>query len=171
MKLELKKIEYSPFASEETHCYQADLWVDGKKWAVVGNDGHGGPDHLTLCDRGGDVIAEMRKVNAWLCDSERGVAYAKECAEAYGEGMAYDLEAWCSEQMNMWLTVWDMRRVMKKKLLWVGEDGAVYQCGLRSGRAVTKEIRETMRQRDPAKKWLMTPEEAAVAMLAAEGGA
>ena len=42
MKLELKKIKYSEHASQETHNFVADLYVDGKPFAVVCNDGIGG---------------------------------------------------------------------------------------------------------------------------------
>ena len=44
MKIELKKIQYSEFASQETACFQADLYVDGKPFAIVSNDGIGGCD-------------------------------------------------------------------------------------------------------------------------------
>ena len=44
MKIELKAIQYSAFASEETSCYQANLYVDGKKIGTVSNAGHGGCD-------------------------------------------------------------------------------------------------------------------------------
>ena len=44
MKLEMKNIKHSEWASEETHCYQASLYVDGKPFAIVSNDGQGGSD-------------------------------------------------------------------------------------------------------------------------------
>ena len=43
-KIELKNIKYAAFASEETHCYEATLYVNGKRFAHVSNDGHGGCD-------------------------------------------------------------------------------------------------------------------------------
>ena len=46
MKIELKNIKYAAFASEETSCYEATLWVDGKKIGTVSNDGHGGCDNF-----------------------------------------------------------------------------------------------------------------------------
>lgn len=46
MKLELKSIKHSAFASEETHCFQANLYVDGKVLADVSNNGRGGPDRV-----------------------------------------------------------------------------------------------------------------------------
>ena len=45
-QLLLKAIKYSEWASQETACYQAKLYVDGKSFAYVSNEGHGGPDRV-----------------------------------------------------------------------------------------------------------------------------
>jgi hypothetical protein len=42
MKLELKSVKFYESMSEETNCFQADLFVNGKKVAYVKNDGQGG---------------------------------------------------------------------------------------------------------------------------------
>ena len=42
MKIELKKISFNEIMSEETNCFVADLYVDGKKIGYCKNDGHGG---------------------------------------------------------------------------------------------------------------------------------
>lgn len=42
--LELKNVKYRQCRSQETPCYEATLYVDGKRFAYVGNDGRGGPD-------------------------------------------------------------------------------------------------------------------------------
>jgi hypothetical protein len=49
MKLELKNIKYFASGSQETPCYTATVYVDGKKAIYVDNDGHGGCDR-TSCD-------------------------------------------------------------------------------------------------------------------------
>lgn len=41
MKLSLRKVKYYAELSEETQCYTAELYLDGKKVATVKNDGHG----------------------------------------------------------------------------------------------------------------------------------
>ncbi len=46
MKFELRKIEYSARLSEETHCYSAQLWIDGKHAFDVSNHGHGAADDV-----------------------------------------------------------------------------------------------------------------------------
>lgn len=44
-KFELRRITHNARLSEETSAYAADLYVDGKLFAHVSNDGHGGCDH------------------------------------------------------------------------------------------------------------------------------
>ena len=46
--IELRGIKRTAWASEETHCYQATLYVDGEKWGTVSNQGHGGCDVVEL---------------------------------------------------------------------------------------------------------------------------
>lgn len=40
--IELRKVKISEWASRETTCFEAEVWVNGKKLGWVGNDGHGG---------------------------------------------------------------------------------------------------------------------------------
>lgn len=42
MKLELKNIKFYESMSEETNCFEADLFINGKKIAYVKNTGQGG---------------------------------------------------------------------------------------------------------------------------------
>ncbi len=43
-KIELRKIKTCEFMSEETQCYNAEIWVDGVHCANAENEGHGGGD-------------------------------------------------------------------------------------------------------------------------------
>lgn len=43
----LRAVKVNQALSEETLCFSATLYVDGKKAATVGNRGHGGPDEWT----------------------------------------------------------------------------------------------------------------------------
>ena len=42
MKIELKKISFNERMSEETNCFVADLYINGKNVGECRNDGHGG---------------------------------------------------------------------------------------------------------------------------------
>ena len=43
-KLEVKNISYYARGSEETPCYNATVYINGKKAIEISNDGHGGCD-------------------------------------------------------------------------------------------------------------------------------
>lgn len=45
MKIEVKNVKEAKFASEETMCFEAMVYVDGKKVGRVSNQGHGGPNY------------------------------------------------------------------------------------------------------------------------------
>ena len=61
MNITLKNFKYSDFASQETHCYEATLYADGKKFATAQNDGHGGCDNYHATD-----VALYNKVMAHM---------------------------------------------------------------------------------------------------------
>ncbi len=43
MEIALKNISYSERLSEETNCFSATIYIDGKKAGEASNHGHGGP--------------------------------------------------------------------------------------------------------------------------------
>jgi len=113
MKLELKNIKHTSWASEETHCYQASLYVDGKPVAIVSNDGHGG------CDRDyphpkfkGDYRAQMRDVSRYFSGLRRTAV-----TEWSPEGMEQCLEFWCCDQVNDWLSARELKKKLKAGFL------------------------------------------------------
>ena len=46
IEFELRKIKYFDAMSEETPCFTAEIWENGKKVADVKNDGQGGPNQV-----------------------------------------------------------------------------------------------------------------------------
>lgn len=42
----LKNLKYAEFASEETACFEATVYVDGKRFCTASNQGHGGPNEF-----------------------------------------------------------------------------------------------------------------------------
>ena len=71
MKLELKNIKHANWASQETACYDATLYIDGQPFAIVSNDGRGGADYV---DR------DPRFKGNWSETLEEAEQY---CREAY----------------------------------------------------------------------------------------
>ena len=113
MKLQLKAIKHTEWASEETHCYQASLYIDGKPVAIVSNDGHGG------CDRDydhpkfkGDYRATMKAVHEYF----KSLPNTDAC-NLFPDGMAQQLEYWCADQVNEFLSSRELKRKFKSHVL------------------------------------------------------
>lgn len=114
MKLQLKNIKHTEWASEETNCYQASLYLDDKPLAIVDNEGRGG------CDRQNqhpsfkrenfrkDFFDVMRDVDAYFLSLPR-----KKCDDLDFE-FDMDLEFWCGEQVTRWLYAKELKRHLKK---------------------------------------------------------
>jgi len=113
MKLELKNIKHTAWASEETHCYQASLYVDGKPVAIVSNDGHGGADRDYPHPKfKGDYRAQMRDVSRYFSGLRRTAV-----TEWSPEGMEQCLEFWCCDQVNDWLSARELKSKLRKEFL------------------------------------------------------
>ena len=113
MKLELKNIKHTSWASEETHCYQASLYVDGKPVAIVSNDGHGGADRDYPHPKfKGDYRAQMRDVSRYFSGLRRTAV-----TEWSPEGMEQCLEFWCADQVNDWLSARELKSKLRKEFL------------------------------------------------------
>ena len=98
MKLELKNITYYKQGSEETPCYNADVFVDGKKMFHASNDGHGGSD-MTY-GHGDYSWKDIEKVDSWIKDN-----FPKGSFESGGKThyYDYDLESWCHDRLYEFL--------------------------------------------------------------------
>ena len=110
MKLEMKSIKHSAFASHETYCYEGYVYIDGKKAIYVSNDGHGG------CDRDyshnkfkGDYRATMKKVDEYF----KSLPNTDPC-EYFPEGLEQTFERWCHDQVCTYLYRKDLKKALKK---------------------------------------------------------
>ena len=107
MKITLKNILHSQFASHETLCFEASIYVDGKRRGTVENDGRGG------CN------------NEWWDDREFGksvyehIKTLPEVTLPWDETktMPQSLDIIIDELMNDWLASKEVKRQMRKGLL------------------------------------------------------
>jgi hypothetical protein len=116
-RIELRDIKHTAWASEETHCYQATLYVDGEKWGIVANQGHGGCD--SFYGEGGRTRKDTEALNALI--GETFPAYT--CGDTCGDStLTQDLEMVCADLVNQWLRDKDFARAMKTKVLFTKPD-------------------------------------------------
>jgi hypothetical protein len=100
----LKNIKTNAVLSEETHCYSADLWFEGKKIGVVSNAGHGGCDDFHGSQEDWKAADDWCKTNlpTWDCN---------------GEQVPTDLEMHCSELVNTHLMRKELSKILGKRIL------------------------------------------------------
>ena len=109
MKIELKNIKHSEFASHETFCYEAILYVEGKPFAQVSNDGQGGSDRLYQDDR-------FKDLDAW---SKCHALLKMHCADKFrwtmGDGwIEGSIETACHELVSDHLIRKDLNKALKE---------------------------------------------------------
>ena len=112
MNLEMKAIKFSDWASEETYCYQANVYLDGKPFAMVSNDGHGGCDREYSHNKfKGDYRATMKKVDEYFKSlPNTDVGKFKNVPE----GFEQTFERWCHDQVCTYLYRKDLKKALKK---------------------------------------------------------
>ena len=115
-KIELKNLKHSDFASQETYCFEASVYIDGKKAGTVSNQGCGGchsyhPNTLYPL-----LKAEADKLppHEWRLNEEVLTIQP-------------DADTIISELVTEALTAKDLKSGMRRRILFVGDDGSVYE--------------------------------------------
>jgi len=116
MKIELKNIKYSETFSEETNCYEASIYINGKREGVVDNDGRGGSD----------------TVHPWQLAHEID-AYAKtlppiEWTDSAGEKhfLPQTHETIFGDLITDWLIEKDLKRFLNTRVIYL-RDGKLFE--------------------------------------------
>ena len=121
--IELKNIKHTAWASEETHCYQATLYVDGVKWGIVSNAGHGGCDNFYGENKSYNDIKEL---NSRIAETYEPYTFGDGNDEvmlgAVPRSINQDLDMVCGDLVNQWLRDKDFNRAMKAKVLFTKPD-------------------------------------------------
>ena len=116
--LEVKNITHYARGSEETPCYNATVYINGKKAIEVSNDGHGG------CDRQHTYPQFMEK---W--DGENVLRTLNEyCVKTFGSEkyewgeVDIDLENYCHNELYKHLDTKALKKELKKNYVCVEKD-------------------------------------------------
>jgi len=115
----------------ETLCFTANLWVDGKVFAEVSNQGHGGCTDVHMhCKSEFGKAGKRTSFYRVLKEVEahcNAMPNLEPCA-LFGEGLPMDLELWCNMEVEAFLARRDMKRKLKSHVLFQieGQDG-IYQ--------------------------------------------
>jgi hypothetical protein len=104
MKIELKNVKYSEFASHETHCYEASIYIDGKKAGTAHNNGYGACTNIFP----NTLHNTLQEYAETLPQSEYKGHFFSQTAD----GLIDDL-------LTTWLYARDLKRAMQKRILFV----------------------------------------------------
>ena len=105
MKVELKSVKVMESLSEETTCFSANIYIDGKKVGTAENRGQGGPTDYHINDP--KVLAEFQAYGKSLPDKEVSLGGGQSFI------MKMDAEAVIDELVHDYLVKKDEARITK----------------------------------------------------------
>lgn len=108
MKIELKNVKYSDFASHETHCFEASVYIDGKRAGIVSNDGQGGSNNYDS-----RALVEALKEHAKTLPKVR----------YEGHEFEQDADTLIGNLLMDHLYAKDLKRALSTRVLFVNKDG------------------------------------------------
>ena len=112
-KIEMKNISYYARGSEETPCYNATVYINGKKAVEVSNDGHGGSDRQHTYP---ESDFRLQDINKW-CVEKFGQSTWEYNGQTYSTDL--DLEHYCHDELYKWLDTKTLKKDLKKQWLFV----------------------------------------------------
>lgn len=115
-KIQLKNLKHSDFASQETYCFEASVYIDGKKAGTVSNQGCGGCHSYHPNSLYQSLKAEADKLPPieWRLNEEVLTIQP-------------DPDTLISELVTEALQAKDLKSSMKKRILFVGEGGEIFE--------------------------------------------
>lgn len=112
MQITLKNVKYSEFASQETYCFEATIYLDGKKAGQVRNDGQGGCNFYYP-----HSIEEAINAHAVTLPP----------VASGGITLNHDADWLIMDLMAEWLITRDLKRALSKKVLFTNSGGAIME--------------------------------------------
>jgi hypothetical protein len=115
-KIQIKNIKHSEFSSHETHCFEATVYINGKRSFIASNQGQGGCNNYHGLKANDSVYDQVKKINAEL---------GKEKIDCYGSTISNDLDIVIGDLLNDYLVEKDAKKLVKK-VCYIGNDGNIY---------------------------------------------
>ena len=107
-KLELKNIKYFASMHEETPCYRADIFINGKKAIHVSNNGCGGCDNQYVYPSFGLTQNGLKEFEQYL-------------AKLQGDDFE-PIDSWCHDRLYEYLDQKKIKRDMKTKFICINKN-------------------------------------------------
>jgi len=143
MKIELRNFKHAAFASEETLCFSATLFVNDMKTANVNNDGRGGCTHIYAINQ--PLLKETEAYCKTLPDVPSGFID--------GKPLKMDLEFFLDIMAAEKVTEKELKSKMRTKIVVQKPDGEIYYASIR-GAKLTDEMVQKYQDLNPTYKVL-----------------
>lgn len=146
----LKNVKYAEFMSQETSCFKATVYVDGKRFCAVENDGSGGPDHFTpitgpynaFYAEGGPYKALEARIEATVPSEEK-----------WGRMYQPSFECLVADALDRYLREKDVKAALRTKALYV-KDGHLMGVSWKGVRKIGEKHLEAARRDRPGVTFL-----------------
>ena len=123
----MKNISYYARGSEETPCYNATVYVNGKKAVEVSNDGHGGSDRQFVYPQFMEEWdSDMRNFLQTLdqyCVKKFGQSSWEYSGQTYSTDI--DLEHYCHDELYKHLDTKLLKKNMKKNIMFFRDENDI----------------------------------------------
>lgn len=119
MQITLKNVKHVEWNSQETNCFTATVYVDGKRAFLVSNEGHGGcDDHQPLK---GQSREEFREILG------KAKAFAEKHTFTLGSTtLNHNLDTWIGDLFEEHLAAKQLKNLLKSKLIYrKADDGSI----------------------------------------------
>tara|TARA_R110000851_G_C12654094_1_gene520551 strand:- start:3 stop:518 length:516 start_codon:yes stop_codon:yes gene_type:complete len=115
--LEVKNISHYARGSEETPCFNATVYINGKRAVEVSNNGHGGMDRQDVWHENG---FNLKEINEWCVKTfgKKSFTYQSDSKE---KECFYDmdLEHVCHDALYNWLDAKTLKKDLNSKFLFM----------------------------------------------------
>jgi len=131
-KIELKNLKHSDFASQETYCFEANIYIDGKKAGIVSNQGCGGSHSYHPNTLYQILKAEADKLPPieWRFNEEVLTIQP-------------DPDTLVSELVTEALQAKDLKAGMRRRILFVGDGGEIYETKTLEAAVLAAQLKRT----------------------------
>jgi hypothetical protein len=119
MNITLKNVKFSEFASQETNCFEATVYIDGKRAGTVSNDGQGGCNRYspnTLYATLNEYAETLPPIVSRYFDRNNNPMIFE-----------HDADILIGNLFDYWLHSRDLKKSLAKSILFIGEDGKLWR--------------------------------------------
>ena len=128
-KIELKNLKHSDFASQETYCFEASVYIDGKKAGTVSNQGCGGCHSYHP-----NTLYPLLKAEADKLPPHEWRLYEEVLT------IQPDADTIISELVTEAILAKNLKAGMRRRILFIGEGGSVYETKSMAAAELAKQL-------------------------------